>query len=51
MSEEKLNRRDFIKSASVGVGILATSTSPVSIMASDLKKKSGKKTHFLALMF
>lgn len=43
MNEEKFNRRDFIKSATIGVGAVAVSTSPVSIMASELKK-SGKNT-------
>lgn len=38
MNEEKFSRRDFIKSATIGVGALAASSSPVSIMASELKK-------------
>lgn len=44
MNKESFNRRDFLKSSTIGVGVLAASSSPVSIMAKELKKDSTKNS-------
>lgn len=44
MNKESFNRRDFLKSSTIGVGVLAASSSPVSIMAKELKKDSKKNS-------